>query len=55
MRDDEYNIVDAVYLKQPERGYYYVEIIDKHGEQLTVRTTSGYEFTIYPDEIDRHA
>ena len=49
----EYEIGETVYLKRPELGYRCVEIIDidSHGRYI-VRTTSGYEFTIYADEIE---
>ena len=52
MMDHEYQIGDSAYLKVPERGYRYVEIIGFDGTRLLVRTSSGYEFTVYPDELE---
>jgi hypothetical protein len=49
-----YEIGDRAYLKKPERGYRYVEII---GENVCGRievqiVESGYEFTIWTDELE---
>ena len=48
----EREIGDSAYLKEPERGYRYVEIVGFEGVRLIVRTTSGYEFTIYEDKLE---
>jgi len=48
----ELQIGDSGYLKVPERGYRYVEVIGFDGNRLLVTTTSGYEFTIYEDELE---
>jgi hypothetical protein len=50
--EHELQIGDSAYLKESERGYRYVEIIGFDGCRLIVRTTSGYEFTIYEDELE---
>ena len=49
---EEWNIGDSAYLKEPERGYRYVEIVGYDSNRLIVRTTSGYEFTVYEDELE---
>lgn len=48
----KFNEGDSAYLKQPDKGYRYVEIIGFDGNRLIVRTTSGYEFTVYEDELE---
>jgi len=48
----EYEVGDSAYLKEPVRGYRYVEIVEFDGTRLVVQTTSGYEFTIYEDELE---
>jgi len=50
--ENKYQIGDYAYLKRPELGYRYVDIIGIEGERLLVRVTSGYEFTVYPDELE---
>ena len=48
----EWYIGDAAYLKEPVRGYLYVEITGFDGTKLIVQTTSGMELTIYKDELE---
>ena len=48
----EWQIGDSGYLKQPEKGYRFVEIVGFDGLRLVVQTTSGWEFTIWPDELE---
>ena len=48
----ELQIGDTAYLKKPEKGYRFVEIVGFDGVRLIVRTTSGWEFTIYEDELE---
>ena len=48
----EREIGESAYLKKPELGYRYVEIVGFEGCRLIVKTTSGYEFTIYEDELE---
>ena len=42
---------DSAYLKEPVKGYHYVEIVGFDGSRIIVRTSSGYEFTVYEDEL----
>jgi hypothetical protein len=49
---DDFNIGDAGCLKEPVKGYRYVEVVGFDGPRLIVRTTSGYEFTVYADELE---
>lgn len=51
----EYEIGDSACLKEPVLGYRYVEIVGFDGVRLIVRTTSGYEFTIYEDELEEES
>lgn len=48
----EWQIGDSAYLKEPVRGYRYVEIVDFDGVKLVVRASSGYEFSVYTDELE---
>jgi len=41
-----------VRLHRPERGYRYAEIVDQHWPKWLLRLSSGYEFTLYPDEFE---
>ena len=50
--EKDYQVGDYAYLKRPELGYRYVDIIGLDGERLLVRTTNGLEFTVYPDELE---
>jgi len=50
--EKERNIGESAYLKEPVKGYRYVEIVDFDGKRLIVRTTSGYEFSICEDELE---
>jgi hypothetical protein len=50
--DKEYEIGDSAYLKVPQRGYSYVEVVGFHGVMLIVRATSGLEFLVYADELE---
>lgn len=47
----EWEIGDYANLKVPEKGYRHVEIIGFDGVRLVVRTSSGWEFTVYEDEL----
>jgi membrane protein implicated in regulation of membrane protease activity len=51
MRKERY-LGESAYLKRPELGYRYVEIVGFEGNKLIVKTTSGYEFVIYEDELE---
>ena len=48
----KYQIGDGAYLKEPVKGYRYVEIVDYDDGRFVVRTTSGWEFTVYEDELE---
>jgi hypothetical protein len=50
----EWQIGDTGNLKQPQyyKGYRWVEVIDFDGVRLVVRTESGWEFSIYKDELE---
>jgi hypothetical protein len=48
----EREIGDSVYLKELVKGYRYVEIAGFDGVRIIVRTISGYEFSIYEDELE---
>lgn len=50
----EWAVSDTGYLKEPQyyRGYRWVEIIDFDGVRLFVRTESGWEFSVYEDELE---
>ena len=55
MDDKEIEVGDTGYLKEPKLGYYHIEVIgfeDVTG-RLIVRLPSGYETTIYEDELDK--
>jgi hypothetical protein len=41
-----------VCLHTPERGYRYAELVEECWPYWLVRLSSGYEFTLYPDEFD---
>jgi hypothetical protein len=46
-----------VRLHEPERGYWYAELVEQCGlkwllRKWLLRLSSGYEFTLYPDEFD---
>ena len=47
----EWEIGDTAYLKRPEKGYRKVEIVGHDGLRLVVQTESGWEFSIYEDEL----
>ena len=48
----DWQVGDSAYLKEPFRGYRYVEIVGFEGDRLVVRITSGYEFTVREDELE---
>ena len=48
----EWEIGDSGYLIEPVLGYRFVEIVGFDGVRLVVQTTSGYEFTVYEDELE---
>ena len=41
-----------VRLHNPERGYWYAEIVEDCWPRWLLRLSSGYEFTLYADEFD---
>jgi hypothetical protein len=47
----EWEIGDTAYLKEPVKGYRHVEIVAFDGVRPVVRTTSGWEFSVYSDEL----
>jgi hypothetical protein len=49
----EFRIGDNAYLKEPFRGYRYVEVVGYDGLRLVVRLSNGYETTVYEDELER--
>ena len=48
----DWQVGDSAYLKEPVKGYRYVEIVGFDGDRLVVRTTSGWEFTVREDELE---
>jgi len=48
----EREIGDIAHLIKPEKGYRRVEIVDFDGVRLVVRTESGWELTVYADELE---
>lgn len=48
----DWQIGDSAYLKEPVKGYRYVEIVDFDGLKLVVETSSGWRLTIYSDELE---
>jgi len=50
----EWEIGDSAYLKNPELGYRYVEIVGHDGCRLIIRITSGYVFSVYEDELEEY-
>ena len=50
----EYCAGDHAYLKEPQyyKGYRYVDIVEVYGNELLVRTESGWEFSVYADELE---
>ena len=48
----EWEIGDTAYLIKPVKGYRRVEIVGFDGVRLVVRTESGWELTIYEDELE---
>ena len=47
-----FDIGDSANLKEPFEGYRYVEIVGFDGNRIVVQTTSGYQFTVYEDEME---
>ncbi len=47
----EWGIGESAELKVPEKGYRYVEIVDFDGCRPVVRTSSGWEFSVNPDDL----
>lgn len=47
----DFYVGESAYLREPVKGYRYVEIVGFDGNRIVVRTTSGYEFTVYEDEL----
>ena len=50
----DYVAGDSAYLKEPKyyKGYRYVDIAEVYDNELLVRTESGWEFTVFPDELE---
>ena len=48
----EWEVGESAYLKRPELGYRCVEVVGHDGYRLLVRTESGYEFSVYEDELE---
>ena len=48
----ELEIGDSAYLKEPVKGYRYVEVVGFDRTRIIVQTSSGMEFTIYEDELE---
>ena len=48
----EWEIGDTAYLISPVKGYRKVEIVDFDGVRPIVRTESGWEFSVWPDELE---
>ena len=48
----EWEIGDTAYLKKPEKGYRFVEVVGFDGNRLIVQTSGGWEFTIWSDELE---
>ena len=48
----ERSIGDTAYLKEPIKGYRFVKIVGFDGVRIIVMTTSGWEFSIYEDELE---
>ena len=48
----EWEIGDFTYLKEPFKGYSHVEIAGFDGVKLVVCISSGYELTVYEDELE---
>ena len=42
----------TAYLITPFRGYRHVEVVGFEGIRLVVQISSGYEFTVYADELE---
>jgi len=50
----KFQIGDSAYLKEPAKGYRYVEIVDYDEDRFVVRTASGWEFTVYENELEEN-
>ena len=50
MRERE--IGESAYLKEPVKGYRYVEIVGFDGPKYVVTTSSGMELTICEDDLE---
>ena len=46
-----YEIGDTVRLLRAERGYFVAEVVDFDGVKLVLEVSSGYQFSVYEDEI----
>ena len=42
----------TAYLKEPERGYRAVTLIEQSGLKWLVETSSGMELEVYEDELE---
>jgi hypothetical protein len=42
----------TAYLKEPERGYKGVTLIERTGYKWLVETSSGMELEVYEDELE---
>ena len=50
------SIGDSFDLKRPQnyKGYRYVEVTGFNGKRVVVKTTSGWEFEVYADELEEN-
>jgi hypothetical protein len=48
----EWEVGDRACLINLEKGYRHVEIRGFDGLKLIVQTESGWEFSVYPDELE---
>jgi len=49
---DKWEIGDKAYLKEPVKGYRYVEVIGFEDVKNVVETTSGMVICVYDDELE---
>jgi hypothetical protein len=50
--DEKWQVGDSAYLKEPVKGYRYVEIVGFDGRFIVVKTTSGWEFSVSEDDFE---
>ena len=49
---EKMEIGDVYYLKEPVKGYRRIEIVEFYGNDILVRTSSGWEFTVREDDLE---